>query len=143
VWKILESPFDNRSTSESGNVTTAISYGINANVYSGGVPIAADKITKPTAFIVFAPAQASTVTVSFAGAGNSAAPGVTVFAAISTPPGTNAQGGTNSNRRKIGAVFADWHVENMAWSGTGPAFINTTDPGSDPDAPFRWSPQGP
>jgi prepilin-type N-terminal cleavage/methylation domain-containing protein len=137
VWRILESPFDKRSTSESGDATTAISYGINANVYSGGVAISADKITKPTVFIVFAPAQASTATVSFLGAGNSA---VTVLAAMSTPPGTNAQGGTNSVRRKIGAVFADWHVENMAWSGTGPAFTHTSDPGGDPDAQYRWSP---
>ena len=143
VWRILESPFDKRSTSELGDATTAISYGINANVYSGGVAIAADKITKPTAFIVFAPAQTSAGTVTFQGAAsgaNSGPPqGVRVLAATSTPGG-NSIGGTNSNRRKIGAVFADWHVENMAWSGTGPAFTNTTDSGSDPDAPFRWSP---
>jgi len=60
VWRIFESPFDTRSTSEQGNGTTAVSYGINSNVYSGGVAISADKITKPTVFIVFAPAQAST-----------------------------------------------------------------------------------
>src|SRR5437762_8102211 len=52
VWRIFESPFDTRSTSEQGNGTTAVSYGINSNVYSGGVAISADKITKPTVFIV-------------------------------------------------------------------------------------------
>jgi hypothetical protein len=31
----------------------------------------------------------------------------------------------------------------MAWSGTGTAFTHTSDPGGDPDAPYRWSPQGP
>ena len=140
VWRILESPFDKRTTSETGDGTTAVSYGINANAYPGGVAISADKITKPTAFIVFAPAQnSSATTVVFDGWGNSALPGVTVLAAASTPGGT-AQGGTNSKRRKIGAVFADWHVENMSWSGTGPAFTHTTDPGGDPDAPYRWSP---
>jgi prepilin-type N-terminal cleavage/methylation domain-containing protein len=139
VWRILQSPFDKRSTSESGGATTAISYGINSNVYSGGVGISADKITKPTVFMVFAPAQASTPTVSFLGVGNSAAPGVTVAAATSTPGG-NAQGGTQNSRTKINAICADWHVETMLWSGTGPAFTNTTDPGSDPDAPYRWSP---
>jgi prepilin-type N-terminal cleavage/methylation domain-containing protein/prepilin-type processing-associated H-X9-DG protein len=139
-WRVLESPFDKRSTSESGDGTTAISYGINANILPGNIAISADKITKPVTFIVFAPAQASTATVSFAGLGNSAAPGVTVLAAMSTPPGGNAQGGTHNSRLKINALFADWHVEMMAWSGTGPAFTNTTSTGSDPDGAFRWSP---
>jgi prepilin-type N-terminal cleavage/methylation domain-containing protein/prepilin-type processing-associated H-X9-DG protein len=139
VWRILESPFDKRSTSESGDGTTAISYGINSNIYVSNVPISADKITKPTVFIVFAPTQKSGSTVSFQGAGNSAVPGVGVVAATSTPGGT-ATGGTHSSRTKINALFADWHAETMAWSGTGPAFTHTTDPGSDPDAPYRWSP---
>jgi prepilin-type N-terminal cleavage/methylation domain-containing protein/prepilin-type processing-associated H-X9-DG protein len=139
VWRILESPFDKRSTSESGDGTTAISYGVNSNIYVSNVPISADKITKPTVFIVFAPTQKSGSTVSFQGLGNSAMPGVGVVAATSTPGGT-ATGGTHNNRTKINAVFADWHVETMAWSGTGPAFTHTTDPGSDPDAPYRWSP---
>ncbi len=139
-WRVLESPFDKRSTSELGNATTAISYGINSNVYSGGAAISADKITKPVTFIVFAPAQASTATVSFLGVGTSAAPGVGVVAALSTPPGANAIGGTHNNRTKINALCADWHAESMLWSGAGPAFTHTTDPGGDPDAPFRWSP---
>lgn len=143
VWRIFESPFDTRSTSEQGNGTTAVSYGINSNVYSGGVAISADKITKPTVFIVFAPAQASTATVSFAGAGNSPAPGVKVLAQVSTPPGGNAQGGTHNSRTKINALFADWHVETMSWSGTGPAFTNTTSTGGDPDGNLRWTPYTP
>jgi prepilin-type N-terminal cleavage/methylation domain-containing protein/prepilin-type processing-associated H-X9-DG protein len=142
AWRVLESPFDKRSTSESGDGTTAISYGINSNIYVSNVPISADKITKPTVFIVFAPAQASTATVSFSGVGNSSAPGVTVLAAASVPGGS-AQGGTHNNRAKINALFADWHIETMPWSGTGPAFTHTSDPGGDTDAPYRWSPQGP
>jgi hypothetical protein len=140
TWRILESPFDKRTTSELGNGSTAVSYGINANILPGDIAISADKITKPVTFIVFAPAQASAPTVSFLGAGNSAAPGVKVLAAASTPPGANAQGGTHNNRARINAMCADWHVETMAWSGMGPAFTNTTDPGSDADAPFRWAP---
>jgi len=139
AWLVLESPFDTRATSELGNATTAISYGINSNVYSGGAAISADKITKPVTFIVFAPAQAGTATVSFTGLGNSAAPGVTVLAAASTPGGT-AQGGTHNSRAKINAVCADWHVEMMAWSGTGPAFTNAASTGTDTDGAFRWSP---
>ena len=140
AWRVLESPFDKRTTSEFGDGSTAVSYGINANILPGNVAISADKITKPVTFIVFAPAQASTATVTFLGKANSAAPGVTVVAAMSTPPGANAQGGTHNNRTKINAMCADWHVETMAWSGTGPAFTNTTDPGSDSDAQYRWSP---
>ena len=141
-WRVLESPFDKRSTSESGDGTTAISYGINANILPGNVAISADKITKPVTFIVFAPAQASGTTVSFAGLGNSTFPGVTVVAATSTPGGV-ATGGTHNVRAKINAMCADWHVEMMAWSGTGPAFTNTTNAGNDPDAPYRWCPSPP
>ena len=140
TWRVIESPFDKRTTSELGDATTAVSYGINNNVYSGGAPISADKITKPVTFIVFAPAQAATATVTFLGRGNSAAAGVSVVAAMSTPPGANATGGTHQNRRKINATCADWHVETMPWSGTGPAFTNTTATGTDTDGAFRWSP---
>jgi hypothetical protein len=146
-WRVLESPFDKRSTSELGNDQTAVSYGINFNVYPGGIAISADKITKPVSFIVFAPAQTSASTVSFQGAAsgaNSGPPqGVRVLAATSTPGG-NATGGTQSNRRKINALCADWHAETMYWSsGTGPAFTNTTATGSDPDGELRWKPYTP
>ena len=138
-WRVLESPFDKRSTSELGDATTAVSYGINFNILPGNIPISADKITKPVTFIVFAPAQASTAIVSFAGTGASAFPGVKVLANASTPGG-NATGGTHANRRKISAMCADWHTEIMPWSGTGPAFINTVATGTDPDGAYRWSP---
>jgi prepilin-type N-terminal cleavage/methylation domain-containing protein len=138
-WRVLESSFDKRATSELGDATTAVSYGINANILPGNVAISADKITKPVTFIVFAPAQASGAIVSFAGAGNSGFPGVKVLAATSTPGGAVA-GGTHANRRKISAMCADWHTEIMPWSGTGPAFTHTSDPGGDTDGPYRWSP---
>src|SRR4029077_1051651 len=78
-WRVLESPFDKRSTSELGDATTRISYGINANVLPGNVAISADKITKPRTFIAFAPAQASGVTVTFQGLAATSAPGVTLL----------------------------------------------------------------
>ncbi len=145
AWRVLQSPFDKRASSEAGTgiPVSQISYGINSNIYSGGVAISADRITKPVTFIVFAPAQASTATVTFLGKADSAAPGVTVLAAMSTPPGANATGGTQNSRTKINALCADWHVETMLWSGTGPAFTHTTDPGGDPDGPYRWCPQPP
>jgi len=140
-WRVLESPFDKRPTDELGGVNTAVSYGINANVLPGNVAISADKITKPVTFIVFAPAQKAGTTVSFQGAATSAAPGVTVLAATSTPPGANATGGTSNNRAKINALCADWHAETMLWSATSPAFINTGPAtATDTDADHRWTP---
>ena len=140
AWRVLQSPFDSRASSEAGTGTpvSKISYGINSNVYSAGVPISAGQITKPTAFITFAPAQDNSNTVKFQGVATTAAPGVTV-----NTGGSPATGGTHNNRTKINALFADWHVETMSWSGTGPAFTHTSDPGGDPDAPYRWSPHGP
>jgi prepilin-type N-terminal cleavage/methylation domain-containing protein len=139
-WRVLESPFDKRATSELGNANTAVSYGINNNVYSSGAAISADKITKPVTFIVFAPAQATGPTVSFQGLATSAAPGVTVVATTSTPGGA-AAGGAHNNRAKINALCADWHSETMLWSATGPAFINnTSSPPSDADGNYRWNP---
>jgi len=143
AWRVLESPFDARATSELGNATTAISYGINSNVYSGGAAISADKITKPVTFIVFAPAQDNTATVKFQGLATTSAPGVTVLGnsnTVTSNPGGIPMGGTQNSRTKINALCADWHVETMAWSGTGPAFTHTSDPGGDPDAQYRWSP---
>ena len=43
------------------------------------------------------------------------------------------------NGTKINAACAEWHVETMRWSGTGPAFANTAATGTDADRPFRWS----
>jgi prepilin-type N-terminal cleavage/methylation domain-containing protein len=142
AWRVLQSPFDKRASSEAGTgiPVSQISYGINSNIYSGGVAISADRITKPVTFIVFAPAQASTNTVTFLGKADSAPPGVTVLAAMSTPPGANAGGGTQNSRTKINALCADWHVEAMLWSGTGPAFTNTSPTGTDPDGALRWTP---
>jgi hypothetical protein len=137
AWRVLESPFDKRPTSEKGDATTAVSYGINPNVYSSGAAISADRITKPVTFIVFSPAQDVGTTVSFNtnATATAPAPGVTENVGTSSPGGA-AIGGTQNSRTKINALCADWHAETMLWSGTGPAFTNT----NDPDGPYRWSP---
>ena len=113
-----------------------ISYGVNANIYPGATAMSATKITKPTAFVLFAPAQASGTTVSFSGWANSF-PGVTVLGvgsstATSNPGGGNAIGGTQNNRQRINALFADLHCETLAW-GT---FTNIGVTNDDPVAPF-------
>ena len=146
-WGVFVSPFDRPAsprTSSPNNANSAVSYGINGT--SGVIGMSADRIKKPSVFIVFAPAQAAGSTVNFRGIGNTTSQAnlagssnVTVLAAATVPNGP-AAGGTHNSRTKINARCADWHVEMMAWTGTGPAFTNTTDPGNDPDAPFRWSP---
>jgi prepilin-type N-terminal cleavage/methylation domain-containing protein len=136
AWRGFQSPFDKRSPSEVGGASSPISYGVNANIYpGGGAAMSASKITKPTAFILFAPAQASTTTVSFLGLGSSPLPGVTVNSATSSPGGT-ATGGTQNNRQRINALFADLHCETMLWT----TFTRTGATTDDPDAPLRWNP---
>jgi prepilin-type N-terminal cleavage/methylation domain-containing protein len=141
AWGVLHSPFDRRSPSETGTVApvSRVSYGINPN----SVGITADRISKPTAFILFAPAQASGPTVTFQGDAVSAIPGVTVLGIGSTTantttstPGGDATGGTQNNRNRINALFADLHAETMDWT----RFTNDAATASDPDGQYRWNP---
>ena len=140
AWGIFQSPFDTRAPSEVGDATTSISYGINGT--PGLIGIAVDKITKPTIFIMFAPAQTQGAAVSFLGTAATVSPYVTVLGigggqAKSTPDGSAAIGGTQNNRTKINALFADLHVETMAWS----LFTaKTNNPPSDPCGAQRWNP---
>ena len=62
--QVFQSPFDKRAASEAGDGTTALATASTqmSMRYRRNI---ADKISKPTTFIVFAPAQASTATVSF------------------------------------------------------------------------------
>ncbi len=136
VWGIFQSPFDKRPRSEAGNDATPVSYGINAKVYVNNVPIQATRISKPTAFILFAPAQDSLATVAFQGTGNSAAPGVNLLGSsntVTSAPGGAATGGTHNSRKRINALFADLHCETMMWT----AFTST---GANPGEPDQWTP---
>jgi prepilin-type N-terminal cleavage/methylation domain-containing protein len=146
AWRVLLSPFDSRSSSELGDATTRISYGINSNVYVNNVAISADRITKPTVFILFAPAQAAGATVTFSGLATEGAPGVRVRGIGGPPPrttstpGGDAIGGTQNNRARINALFADLHAESMDWT----TFTsNTANPPNDPDGDLRWLPYTP
>jgi prepilin-type N-terminal cleavage/methylation domain-containing protein/prepilin-type processing-associated H-X9-DG protein len=139
AWGVLQSPFDRRSPSESGTTApvSPVSYGINANSFG----IAADRISKPTAFILFAPAQATGATVSFQGLATDAAPRVSVLGnggnqATSDPGGAVTVGGPQNNRKRINALFADLHVETMAWT----TFTNDAATAGDPDGQYRWNP---
>lgn len=146
AWGIFKSPLDTTrlpSEAGTGSPPSPISYGINSKIYDvNNVAISADKIAKPTVFILFAPAQDNATTVNFQGLATTPGPGVTVLGNSSTvtgnPPNNGAAiGGTQSNRTRINALFADLHCENMLWS----AFTNTTpNPLSDPD---QWTPYVP
>jgi prepilin-type N-terminal cleavage/methylation domain-containing protein len=142
-WNVFVSPFDrpvSPRTVSTNSPNSAVSYGINGT--SGVVGMSADRISKPTVFIVFAPTQASGTPVSFQGIGNTttqanlaASSNVKVVAATSTPGGT-AEGGTHNSRRRINALFADLHSETMPWA----TFTRTAGTTDDPDAPLRWNP---
>lgn len=117
-----------------------MSYGFSAAAQPGGLSLASDKITNPSLFVLFAPAQTADSTVKFQGVAGSAAPGVTVSGvgsnkATSTPGGT-ATKGTHSSRTRIDVCMADLHVENMPWT----TFTNNSNSSSDPCAIQRWKP---
>jgi prepilin-type N-terminal cleavage/methylation domain-containing protein len=134
AWKIFQSPFDSRAPSEL-DASAPVSYGLNGNTKGTANPnsiagLTSDKIQNASAFILFAPAQATGTTVKFSGtpAGN-----VTVYK-NATPA---ASGGTHNRRTRINACFADIHVENLTWAH----FINdNANDASDPDAKYRWDP---
>jgi prepilin-type N-terminal cleavage/methylation domain-containing protein/prepilin-type processing-associated H-X9-DG protein len=143
-WNIFKSPFDNPAaprTALEDDTNSAVSYGVNNGPSNNVVGATVDKISKPSIFILFAPAQASGTAVSFQGtAGFATLPGVKVLGiggnqATSTPGG-NATGGTHGGRQKINALFADLHSENMSWT----TFTNNAPTANDPDGYFRWNP---
>ena len=71
-WDVFLSPFDNPvlpRTGSDSDTNSAISYGING-VLPSIIGMSATKITIPTAFILFAPAEASGATVTFQGTAN-------------------------------------------------------------------------
>jgi prepilin-type N-terminal cleavage/methylation domain-containing protein/prepilin-type processing-associated H-X9-DG protein len=139
-WRIFQSPFDKRSSSELGDATTPISYGVNVRIYPNNAAMFATKIAKPTAFILFAPAQTSAATVNFQGLATTAAPGVTLLGnnnSVTSNPGGVAAGGTHNGRRRINALFADLHCETMTWT----VFANTT--AATPGEPDQWTPYVP
>lgn len=125
-WKIFKSPFDKRSLSEQDS-TAPVSYGFDVNAHgSGGAddPLLSDKITNPSVFILFAPAQP----FNKVGTDNV----VTVSKTSAGPGGPNA-GGTHNKGKRINACMGDLHTENMSWDDF------KTDSGSTA-ATQRWNP---
>ena len=119
-WRIFQSPFDNKRGASELDATAPVSYGFNQNAHgtSATDPLLSDKITNPSVFILFAPAQGAT---GFSGTGS--AP-VTV---------SKSNLGTHNGGKRINACFGDLHVENMLWDEF------KTDSGSTA-ATQRWNP---
>ena len=140
-WAVFQSPFDTRTRTQA-LAQTPVSYGINN--YSGTlVPGGLDtsKIINPSAFILFAPAQSSNSTISFAGTAVSAG-GVRVVALGQGPPpsaqsnpGGSINFGIQQKRQRISAVCFDGHAENMTFG----MFCAITSTIADPNADCRWS----
>ena len=125
AWKIFQSPFDSRTASEN-DANAPVSYGINANSFLG---ISTDKIVRPSAYIIFAPAQKRGTTVAFPG---TSAASVTVYKDGGSS-GT-AAGGTHNKRTRINALFADLHADGMTWT----AFKTDSSGTAGDDANYRW-----
>jgi prepilin-type N-terminal cleavage/methylation domain-containing protein len=138
LWRGFQSPFDKRPPSERGDGTTPISYGVNANIYPSGAALSTTKITNPTGFILFAPAQTLGTTVSFLGTAISPGQGVTVLGngnnTATSNPGGAATGGTHNSRQRINALFGDLHCETMTWT------VFATTSSSVPGQPGQWTP---
>ena len=127
AWKIFQSPFDKRSPLED-NATAPVSYGLNLNILGRSI----DKVVRPSAFILFAPAQNRAPTVTFVG---SAAITVTVDKDGGSFPGGPAIGGTQNKRTRINALFADLHSDSLTWT----TFKLSTSGNPEDDANFRWT----
>jgi len=126
AWKIFQSPFDKRASLED-DITSPISYGLNLNIPGKST----DKITRPSAFILIAPAHGRGTTVTFSG--NPTVP-VTVNKDSSVPGGTPV-GGTQNKRTRINALFGDLHADSMTLT----TFKTDTNGNPQDDANFRWT----
>lgn len=123
AWKIFQSPFDTRTATETD--PAPISYGLNGNGVAG---ISADRIARPSSFILLGSAQNDLAQVSYSGLSTTGSGGVAVYKAVSN--GKTAKGGTHNNRSRINALFADLHTENILWN----TFISDTDT----NPCYRW-----
>src|SRR4051812_21585149 len=120
-WKIFKSPFDGRALAED-DANAPVSYGYNFNAKNAAGTLSADQISNASAFILYAPAQDGSAKVNFAG---KSASGVTVDRGGGSSPGGPAKGGTHKSRKRINAIMADMHVEDMSWGAVGDSgFIN-------------------
>ena len=127
-WKVFRSPFDRVSpvrpdTEKGPNVP--VSYGINVNNFG----VNASKFTAPTLLVMMAAAMVpNRPQPEFAGTSES-------NPQLEMPQGgAGRKQGTHNNRSQINVLFADSHVESVAWAQFSDA---TTEEGLK-----RWFPEG-
>jgi len=132
AWKVFQSPFDLRPTSNTA-ATAPISYGINETTVTP-TSLLADKVINPSGYLIYAPALASGSKVSFQGTGSTG--NITIKPNGGNNVGGPATGGTHQSRKRINAIYNDWHVETMTFT----TYINDQSNPSDPGGPQRWYP---
>jgi prepilin-type processing-associated H-X9-DG protein len=134
--KIFQSPFDNRTASETD--TAPVSYGINVNMYAStpGINRNMAKVVSPSSTILMSPNYPNSPgdpanVLSWPGNASSA-PNLPVG-------GTGETRGTHSNGTQINALFCDSHVESLKF---GPASTPGTfqDTPTDPLGLKHWNP---
>lgn len=127
-WKVFQSPFDNRPSTEA--TPAPVSYGMNANAKgaSATTTLPYDKITNTTAFIMFAARPTISTTLAFDGTSNNAR-------TVDRPGAATPSFGTHNGRGRIDVCLADWHAENMSW-----ATFAAPASDSDPTTKQRWNP---
>jgi type II secretory pathway pseudopilin PulG len=134
IRKVLQSPFDKRTSSEATDGTAPVSYGINTNMYSPtGVNRNMASVVSATSTIFMAPNYTGDPTPSGSWTG-------TTGNAPDLPAGAPAETtGTQSNARQINALFCDVHVETLTFGPASRAgsFQDTT---SYPLGQKHWDP---
>lgn len=129
-WKIFQSPFDKRTALED-DANAPVSYGLNKNI---GSNLSTDNIKRPTAFILFAPAQTRANKVTFTGTPSNP---VYVYENGGSFPGGPAVNGIQNRRSRINALFGDLHADSMTWTT-----FKTSGGAAQDDSYYRWFPSG-
>ncbi len=127
-WKVFRSPFDRVSPGRQDSEKepgVPVSYGININNFG----VNASKFTSPSLLVMLAPAMVpNRPQPEFNGVSES-------NPQLPLPDGgAGKKQGTHNNRAQINVLFADSHVESVAWAQYSDA---TTEEGLK-----RWFPEG-
>ncbi len=147
TWKVFRSPFDKRGDTED-STKAPVSYGINNNVLKGrvggsknGAAYASTDLAYPSQLILLAPALQQGAIVTFTGL-----PTDTGGTPLPLPKPSLKQG-TWASRKKIGVLYADFHVDQgLLWSdpktpsATGPFFVDSTSTSTAGGGERRWVP---
>ncbi len=134
AWKVFESPFDLRPAT-SDPTRAPVSYGINQSIFTAATgSLLADKVTNPSGYLIYAPAESTGANATFQG--TTASGNITIGPNGANNVGGPATGGTHQSRKRINAIYNDWHVETMTWT----TYINDQASTSDPGGPQRWYP---